>query len=365
MRTVQWNEFWDVCRYGLKATMWLLLLLVIWMGAVHLIAYGINSNSRNVWEVNSHTANVYNAALASFEAGTVQDPRRLFTPTERAYVEFVLALSRARTTVERRTAYAIVSGYSSQETLVVSDPDQITALTDPVISLAWRLRHLPARLEADRVYVAVTEFLEGHHQRRVLPRYPYMYQTRTADGWGLLVFLFCMNYYMAISYLATKSKLWALPANPGGWFLILVYSPAFLFVWTWRGIFHLVLFITTSLHWFFTEADLAKLVAGFAERRRVKPEEVQKRRDEIAKYGPDLVEYHQRLARARDVAEHLQDPHEKADTLARITSAEEDLRVIMQQRRETAESDVMPSASNGEDLDHLVTRIKALRDLKF
>lgn len=384
MRSVQWSEFLKICSSGFSWTRTLLLALVAWIVlAQGCVAY-LNWHRRDDYHSEQKEARIYNAVIASYEAHSIQDPQDDLSSGQLENTRFVIGLSSAHSQQERVEAYLLAY---NKHVLPQGMPEgTVRGLRDDSLSLQERVRMMAsvANLEDTTWYHATQAYISGNHARHGSVRPPQRVHAKGADLFGAFVFLLLINIAMVVSFLhkgdgiqwdhVSGRWLWAVPANPGGWLIMLAYAPAFIGMWLVRGIgIVLVAFVQRCilipgaralawLGWFLTEADAVKLVTYANQHRQAKREAEHRRLEEITRIGQDVFGFRLELAQARAAAETMTDPAKRAAALAKIDAGERVLAEVADKRLQKSAPAKTSASSKAKGLDDLLIRIEFLHD---
>ena len=393
MKFVSWSEFWKIVKPGLILTcivagFWALILGWHWAKVTEWnndVGFNQNQYEESEWRTNLRQATLYNAALRFYQSPNPEHTRQLrnalkdVQDADRAYryVEFVSRFERATTSEQRMALYL---RYLERDTL----PDTTTigaeqALTRTDGPLAFRvLQLIPSGSSEDMVDRATHHHWQGRYVLTELPTRPQpVWRSVTRAELKDLVWTWVMVswFVMGVVYgvsLISNIERWSLPANLGGWLLMLLYAPSFLIPWGVRLIYvvlkHIVVipvaWLVAKGSWLLFEVDLTEIASYASQRRRANQKAERERLEEAARIGQDVLDLRLQLVRARAITDKLPDPAARHRRMVMIESAEEQLKRVGARRTSShsATDASTESVLSDDDLEDIVSQVDALHE---
>lgn len=384
IRLVNWEEFIGICRSGFRWTAYIVAGLVVVIAATHfapkVLAWSDHSDRAQA----IHDVEVYNSAIQGYMEHRIP----AFTRRDQRFMQFARWMANTRTKDERERAYLSLLG--GRDGVPHFAPDSVKeALNRPDLSTEARVRALAQdygvpkgeqiRVSPSRPVGAATyAHLRGDHRHRGYPTGAL--PVRNFNGaikWEILLAAILIYASMAYSFLSEggvertwegdkfKEKSWALPANPGGWLIMALYAPSFLFLWGFRILIWIPGgYLVRGGQWFFTEADFRN-IRPYIQARRTRKERGLKEGARMAQIGQDVLKRELELSQARTIAEQISNPAERQSILEKITRAEGQLTAVKKARLrdwETLSSTPKKPDAPKADFDDLFAAVDALAE---
>jgi hypothetical protein len=380
--------FIQICRPGFRATWWAVIAVAAIIAATPLGVMLLAWSDRADRAEAIHDVRVYNDAIQGYERDHI--PR--FTLEDQRFMRFATELARSTSPRERRQAYLRVIG--QREVPSHAPNSVIEALNESRYTTERRVRILVQSYGNNKPYPVVSVFrstpveaatyahLRNDHRARGYPTSALpIRRSRPFIEWEIFLAVLFIYGGMVWGYLtgggikregAQSEGSWALPANPGGWLVMLLYAPSFILLWggalirslfkscIWNPGKHPVAWV----RWFLTEADLRHLMVYVKAKRATRQRELQERA-RSARIGTDVVRREIELGHARTEAEALVDPETRAALLAKIARAEDLLMRVKEARLRDWEETAPLSKEPGRpapSFDELFAAVDALAE---
>lgn len=311
MKWITFRDFFKRCGPGIVATVIAVVLFGVVFGIAALKRKSDNYDIRfkheralSEWRTVNHPVDLKNATIRSLRAGKTSG----YTPFDSAdhqalgrFVDLVLLVTNGKTPEVRMQAY--------MDFLKVDKPPDSTSygvyrgLTVETLTSLERYELLRSQLipkvgepmDFGIVDGLIRAWLKGDRpELEKLSEKPTLKLPGTLNSkvwiiFALVPFLLAQGF-MAVGYFVVdeKDKTWAVPANPAGWLIILLFAPAFVVPWAGRGVYWVVLWpiglvlggVFKGVKWTLFDLDLSTPPRKVREWREARREQARRRKAE-------------------------------------------------------------------------------------